>query len=211
MKRSTPFSLLVIFVVGAFALSACGGAINPRGINLNDLNPNALTGIAHAANQLELTGTPGAHFDELTETPGAETETPESHGTPQGSETPESQGTPESHGTPESDNAHVVLGVVNAIDLTAGTITVNNVTYDFTSQSVIHGSIQVGDTVRLTFGNSNGTLIVHEVKVTNPNGSSNGLDNGQGQGSEGNQSGNHGFGTPEPGGNGGGPGDGGGE
>ncbi len=75
---------------------------------------------------------------------------------------PEVSSAPEGRETPEADNSHEVLGVVSAMD--ARSITINGVSYNFTSLSAIRGTINVGDTVKLTFGNSNGTLIVYDVE-----------------------------------------------
>lgn len=201
MNKSTYFQVLVVFLLGALALSACGGAVNAQGISLNNLNPSILTGTVHPTESPELTGTPEAHSGQGTGTPEIETEKPEGSGTPKTEGTPEGDGTPEGHGTPGSDNSHEVLGVVTAISPNVS-ITINGITYDFTNQSVIHGSIVVGNTVRLTFGDSNGTLFVHEVKVTDANGSS----DGQGNNGNSHEGGIRETGTPEPGNDGGGSG-----
>ncbi len=197
MKKLPHFHLLVILTLGAMVLSACAGALNGQGINLNDLNL-VLTGTvpAHPTDLPEMTGTPEVPSAPSTEVPAVETEKPDVTGTPEAKGASPDHGTPEGQGTPGSDNSHEVLGVVSAIDTTS--ITVNGVTYYFTNLSVILGTIQVGDTVRLTFGDSNGKLIVHEVKVTDANGSSDGQGNSNNSNS--NEGGIHETKTPEPGG-----------
>lgn len=120
-------------------------------------------------------------------------------GTAQPVQSPEVSDTPESQGMPGADSSHEIVDVVNAVDVSS--ITVDGVKYDFTSLSVIHGTIQVGYTVRLTFGSSNSMLIVDEVKITtNMKGSSASQNKSDSQGNSQGSSRVHVFGTPPPGG-----------
>ncbi len=149
--------LLVVFVLSAITLSACGGALNAQ-----DVKPNDGKQSAQINTELPVTKQP---------------------------ETVVTAGNPGMSGT---GNANEVFGVVSAVD--ARSITIKGMSYDFTNSSVTHGTIKVGDTVNLTFGNSNGTLIVREVKVAAVNGGMSGqINNGNSQGS-----GVHMSGTPIP-------------
>ncbi len=206
MKKPTRFYLLVLLILASLALSACAGALDAQGLNFNDLtgSQSLTTESVHSTEPLEIhtTGTPEvkdrgteAPETEVPATEAADTEAPET-------EQPHACKTPEANGAPESDNSHEVLGVVNSFDLN-NSITVNNIKYNLTSTSVLHDSIQAGDTVRLTFRfDSNCNPIVNEVKVTDAtNGSSDGQGNGQDNNGNNNshEGGMHENGTPEPG------------
>lgn len=174
---------MTTLILAAFALSACGGALNVQDLKIKDSGTfQAL--LTESANitlspTVQTTGTPegkgqgGGESTEVPETKAAETDAPKT-------EQPHACKTPDVTHTPGTNDSHEVLGQVTNITLgTNGFIVIGGVTYFLTSQSVIHDPIQINDWVRLTFGFSDTCqLIVHEVKVTNQNGSSNGNGNG---------------------------------
>jgi predicted small secreted protein len=199
MKRSS--FLITLLVLTALALSACGGA---RGLMFKDISNGQGSSTepidSTQATEVQTTGTPdvigqgGGEATDAETTEAVDTEAPSTEVVE--TEAPDTE-QPDANKTPggnsESDNSHEVQGRVTSITLgTNGTIVIDGVTYHLSSNTVIHGTITAGDTVRLTFGDSNGTLTVLEVKVTNANGS------GGGQGDNNSQGGNQENGTPEP-------------
>ncbi len=199
MKKPIRFLFpLTVMLLGSLALSACSGALNGQGINFNDLTPGSIpvTLPAHPteAPEIHTTGTPevqGQGTGEPTDVPDTQEAATEAPATEQ----PRACKTPQAAATAGADNSHEVVGIVTA--WANNVITINGVNYTVVDTTVTHGTIQVGDTVRLTFRfDASCTPVVNEVKAVDANGSSDGQGNGNGNSQEG---GAHERGTPEPG------------
>lgn len=151
------------------------------------------------------------------------TETPQvgEDATPEATETPEvgedNQGQNEQSATPQATkvassegNNGEVTGTISIVD--ASTITINGVVYNLATSSEIKGMLQAGATVKLEFvTNSDGTLSVTEVKVSNEqnknqDGSNQSGSNSSGDNNGGSNSGSQSNGDGDGGGNGSGDG-----